>query len=91
MLWAWAGLLLLPAFSFLLPAVERSDRQALLVQAEETIKSLSDKDLVERLAKIAEQKYAVGQVSQPDVLRSQVELSRLINRVITETLAIDGA
>jgi outer membrane protein TolC len=50
-----------------------------------------DKDLVERLAKIAEQKYAVGQVSQPDVLRSQVELTRLINRVTTETLAIDSA
>src|SRR5205807_4731510 len=50
-----------------------------------------DKSLVERLAKVAEQKYAVGQVAQPDVLRSQVELTRLINRVTTETLAIDGA
>jgi outer membrane protein, heavy metal efflux system len=50
-----------------------------------------DKDLVERFAKIAEQKYAVGQVSQPDVLRAQVELTRLINRVTTETLAADGA
>src|SRR5262249_7057552 len=50
-----------------------------------------DKALVEHLAKIAEGKYVVGQVSQPDVLRSQVELTRLINRVTTETLAIDGA
>jgi cobalt-zinc-cadmium efflux system outer membrane protein len=50
----------------------------------------SDKDLVERLAKVAEQKYAVGQVGQPDVLRSQVELTRLINRVTTGRLAIDG-
>ncbi len=50
-----------------------------------------DKGLVERLAKIAEQKYAVGQVSQPDVLRSQVELTRLVNRVTTGTLAIDDA
>ena len=50
-----------------------------------------DKALVERLAKVAEQKYAVGQVSQPDVLRSQVELTRLVNRVTTAELAIDGA
>ena len=48
-----------------------------------------DKDLVERLAHITEQKYAVGQVSQPDVLRAQVELTRLISRVTTGTLAID--
>ena len=50
-----------------------------------------DKDLVERFAKVAEQKYAVGQVSEPDVLRAQVELTRLINRVTTETLAADSA
>src|SRR5439155_25197926 len=50
-----------------------------------------DKDLVERLARIAERKYAVGQVSQPDVLRAQVELTRLINRVTTETLGVDTA
>lgn len=46
-----------------------------------------DKELVAQFARIAEQKYAVGQVSQPDVLRAQVELTRLINRVTTETLA----
>src|SRR5436309_7352316 len=50
-----------------------------------------DKDLVERLASIAGQKYAVGQVSQPDVRRAQVELTRLINRVTTQTLGIDAA
>ncbi len=50
-----------------------------------------DKDLVARFARIAEQKYAVGQVSEPDVLRAQVELTRLINRVATETLAADTA
>jgi len=49
-----------------------------------------DETLVERFAKIAEQKYALGQVSQPDVLRSQLELTRLLIRVRTETLAIDG-
>jgi outer membrane protein TolC len=48
-----------------------------------------DKELVAQFARIAEQKYAVGQVSQPDVLRAQVELTRLINRVTTETLALD--
>lgn len=50
-----------------------------------------EKGLVERFARVAEQKYAVGEVSQSDVLRAQVELTRLINRVSTETLAIDGA
>src|SRR2546426_6852925 len=47
-----------------------------------------DKELVAQFAHIAEQKYAVGQVSQSDVLRAQVELTRLINRVTTETLWI---
>jgi cobalt-zinc-cadmium efflux system outer membrane protein len=47
-----------------------------------------DRELVAQFARIAEQKYAVGQVSQPDVLRAQVELTRLINRVTTETLAL---
>jgi len=50
-----------------------------------------DKELVEHLARIAERKYAVGQVSQPDVLRAQVELTRLINRVATGTLGVDTA
>jgi outer membrane protein TolC len=50
-----------------------------------------DKELVAQFARIAEQKYAVGQVSQPDVLRAQVELTRLINRVTTETLALEKA
>jgi len=50
-----------------------------------------DKDLVTQFARIAEQKYAVGEVSQPDVLRAQVERTRLINRVTTETLALGKA
>src|SRR5439155_6242101 len=50
-----------------------------------------DKELVAQFARIAEQKYAVGQVSQPDVLRAQVELTRLINRVTTETLGLSKA
>jgi outer membrane protein TolC len=47
-----------------------------------------DKELMAQFATIAEKKYAVGQVSQPDVLRAQVELTRLINRVTTETLRL---
>ncbi len=63
-----------------------------LWQAQQNLRIYSrDEDLVARLAKVSEQKYAVGQVSQPDVLRSQVELTRLVSRVATETLAIDGA
>ncbi|MCA1851858.1 MAG: TolC family protein [Beggiatoa sp.] len=50
-----------------------------------------DQELVTQFARIAEQRYAVGQVSQPDVLRAQVELTRLINRVSTETLALGKA
>lgn len=50
-----------------------------------------DKELVAQFARIAEQKYAVGLVSQSDVLRAQVELTRLINRVTTETLALTKA
>lgn len=47
-----------------------------------------DKELMAQFATIAEKKYAVGQVSQPDVLRAQVELTRLINRVTTQTLKL---
>jgi outer membrane protein TolC len=45
-----------------------------------------EKELMAQFATIAEKKYAVGQVAQPDVLRAQVELTRLITRVTTETL-----
>jgi cobalt-zinc-cadmium efflux system outer membrane protein len=47
--------------------------------------------LVQRFAHIAEQKYGVSEVSQSDVLRAQVELTRLINRVTTQTLRVDSA
>jgi cobalt-zinc-cadmium efflux system outer membrane protein len=47
-----------------------------------------EKELMAQFATIAEKKYAVGQVSQPDVLRAQVELTRLINRVTTQTLKL---
>ena len=50
-----------------------------------------ERELVQRFARIAEQKYAVGAVAQSDVLRAQVELTHFINRVTTQTLAIEGA
>jgi len=50
-----------------------------------------DKELMVQFATVAEKKYAVGQVSQPEVLRAQVELTRLINRVTTEALKLGEA
>jgi cobalt-zinc-cadmium efflux system outer membrane protein len=47
-----------------------------------------EKELMAQFATIAEKKYAVGQVAQPDVLRAQVELTRLVTRVTTETLRL---
>jgi outer membrane protein TolC len=47
-----------------------------------------DKELMAQFATIAEKKYAVGQVSQPNVLQAQVELTRIVNRVTTETLKL---
>lgn len=48
-----------------------------------------EKELMAQFATIAEKKYAVGQASQPDVLRAQVELTRLATRVTTETLRLE--
>lgn len=46
--------------------------------------------LLQRIAHVAEQKYALGEVSQSDVLRAQVERTHAINRVTTEGLALEG-
>ena len=43
--------------------------------------TLKDKDLLEKLTKIAEVRYKVGKGIQQDVLRAQVELSRLLQRL----------
>ncbi|MBZ5553621.1 MAG: TolC family protein [Acidobacteriia bacterium] len=40
-----------------------------------------DKDLLEKLAKIAEARYSVGKGMQQDVIRAQVEISRLLERL----------
>jgi outer membrane protein, heavy metal efflux system len=50
-----------------------------------------ERAIVERLAHVAEQKYAVGEVAQSDVLRAQVELTRVVTRHSTQALAIDAA
>lgn len=50
-----------------------------------------DRALMERFARIAERRYGVGEVSQTDALRSQVELTRLATRVTTQRLAIAHA
>jgi outer membrane protein, heavy metal efflux system len=50
-----------------------------------------DQELVERLVQTVEQRYRVGEGAQPDVLRAQVELTRALNRLTTERLAVDSA
>jgi cobalt-zinc-cadmium efflux system outer membrane protein len=47
-------------------------------QALETLQK--DREILEKLAKVAEIRYSVGRAAQQDVLRAQVELSRLTER-----------
>ncbi len=42
----------------------------------------SNKELIEKISKIAEAQYRVGKAMQPDVLRSQVEISLLLEKRI---------
>ncbi len=42
-----------------------------------------NKELLQRFAKIAEIKYATGKATQQDVLKAQVELSKILNELIT--------
>jgi len=42
-----------------------------------------NKGLLQRFVKIAEVKYATGKATQQDVLKAQVELSRIVNELIT--------
>lgn len=48
-------------------------------------------DLLERILKTAEVRYAVGKVTQQDVMKAQVEQSDLINRLITAEQARQSA
>ncbi len=50
-----------------------------------------EKLLLQRFSHIAEQRYATSEVTQSDVLRAQVELTRTINRIATQQLVIDAA
>ena len=50
-----------------------------------------ERSVVERYARLTEQKYALGDVPQPDVLRAQVEVTHAINRTGTEAIAIEAA
>src|SRR5262245_27486604 len=50
-----------------------------------------DRVLAERFAKTAEQRYATGGVTQSDVLRAQVELTRALTETKTGAAAIDTA
>jgi outer membrane protein TolC len=50
-----------------------------------------DKELAQRFARVAEQKYGVGEVPQADVLRAQVELTHALTRLATGPLAIASA
>jgi outer membrane protein TolC len=49
-----------------------------------------DRGLMDRFARIAEQRYGVGAVSQADALRAQVELTRLANRTSSQALTIQS-
>lgn len=40
-------------------------------------------ELMRRFARVAESKYSVGKVSQADVLRAQIELSKMMNMLVT--------
>lgn len=40
-----------------------------------------DKDLLQRLVRIAEEKYKVGKAAQQDILRAQVEVTRVLQRL----------
>lgn len=44
---------------------------------------LKNKDLLEGFEHIAESRYQVGQTSQQDVLKAQVEVSKLLDRLLT--------
>jgi outer membrane protein TolC len=50
-----------------------------------------DKLLVERFSHIAEQKYGIGEATQADALRAQVELTHMVIEVNTAALAIETA
>lgn len=47
--------------------------------------------LVQRYARLSEQRYATGEATQPDVLQAGIEVARLEGRVATGALAVEAA
>jgi outer membrane protein TolC len=45
--------------------------------------SLEEKDVLKRLARIAEKKYMTAQASQQDVLKAQLEITKITNKILT--------
>ena len=45
--------------------------------------SLEEKEVLQRLAKIAQTKYETGQASQQDVLKAQLEISKVLDRILS--------
>lgn len=61
-----------------------------LLLAQRSIKLYDDTvEILRRFANIAGSKYAVGKTSQPNVLKAQVELSKMQNRAITARQEIE--
>jgi outer membrane protein TolC len=50
-----------------------------------------EKEIFQRFAGLTQHRYGTGDVTQSDVLRAQTEVTGLINRVSTGSLAIDSA
>jgi cobalt-zinc-cadmium efflux system outer membrane protein len=45
--------------------------------------SHEEKEVIQRLARVARKKYETGQVNQQDVLKAQLEISRVMDRILT--------
>jgi len=50
-----------------------------------------ERNLLERFSRVAEQKYGLSEATQGDVLKSQVELTHVVNEIVKEKLATDTA
>ena len=45
--------------------------------------SQEEKDVLQRLARIAQKKYETGQATQPDVLKAQLEISKVLDKILS--------
>ncbi len=53
--------------------------------------STREQTLLDRMTHVVESRYATSDATQADVLRSQVELTHVVTRLATETIAIERA